>query len=321
MLKAQKTYEISLILREVKAHTADAKPRVSINKNSDVRWGVNDYLNTTPSSAEVLRTLLYRLGVKQEEIFEIQYDNKFQLSMYFRSLKKARRLQNQLSRMNLRHVSLMAKSLSIDDWQSKWKDELKPFRLTKGFDVVPTWHAQKYKSKRRSILIGPGMAFGTGLHPTTRFIAQMIEGRSGKLTTVLDVGTGSGLLSILSVKHGAGSVVAIDICRTAVDVALENLDLNGIKDVKVIKKDIGKFNAKTKFNFVVANLTTYDLIDQKRKIVSLIEPEGFLGVSGISAINYSLFRKKFNTPSLRCLRIYRVQGWVGVLFKKCQHKK
>jgi len=154
------------------------------------------------------------------------------------------------------------------DWKDNWKEYFKPAKITDRIVIKPTWEAYERTVDELVIEIDPGMAFGTGTHPTTSLCVKLLEQYlEPDKDTVLDVGCGSGILSIASALLGAKDVLAVDIDPVAVDVSRENVDLNGLSSkIRVIAGDLTK-GLREKADVVVANLMA-DLVMMLSKDVA-----------------------------------------------------
>ena len=178
-----------------------------------------------------------------------------------------------------------------EDWSSSWKSNFKPARIGKRLVVKPTW--EEYPENAGDIILelDPGMAFGTGTHPTTRLCMEVLEKIffredayrhvTGKAALhVLDVGTGSGILGITAAKLGAADVLAIDIDAQALVVAKENIILNGAeKTVTVADTPLARVEGS--YYIVVANILAEELVKMAPELVKRVAPGGFLILSGI----------------------------------------
>ena len=120
------------------------------------------------------------------------------------------------------------RELAEEDWAEAWKQQYHLLRVGRRIVIVPAWEAYAPAPGEVVIRLEPGMAFGTGLHPTTRLCLEALEAHLAPGCTVLDVGTGSGVLAIAAAKLGARSVLALDADPVAVSVARENVALNGV---------------------------------------------------------------------------------------------
>lgn len=273
--------------------------------------------SSNAGNIEILRGLLTGAGTDQKQIVECEIWPHTFLSIYFKSQQKARALKKKLRAFHLRHVSVILKRLCKSEWQTKWKKGFKPFILTKSFGVIPARLKKKYRFRgREPLYIDTDLAFGTGLHATTRFMAQFVERCKGRFHSFLDVGTGTGILAMIASKCHAQDITAIDISPEAVKVARSNFIANECASINIKVLDARKIKSKKRYDFVCANIITQDLIQMAEKIISLVKPGQYLAVSGISVNSYDVFRKAYACYPLRCIKIEKGEGWVGVLFKK-----
>ncbi len=174
--------------------------------------------------------------------------------------------------------------LKEEDYQNAWKKYLYPEKVSKHFVVKPTW--REYESIDGDELIielDPGRAFGTGSHPTTSLCIKHMEEYINKGDTVLDVGTGSGILMIASSKLGAKEIWGVDIDPLAVEVARENLELNRVnmEKIKLFKGNLIDVVENKKFDVVVANILADVIKLLLKDISSVVKKDGLMILSGI----------------------------------------
>ncbi len=273
--------------------------------------------DTDPGQLEILKVLLERLGVTRDRFIELSQNGLNVLSIYYQNTSEGETLRRKLVNCGLKNVEIHGKTLKGSDWQNKWKKDFRPFQLTERFDVVPFAYRKEYKKQERQpVYIDTSFAFGTGLHATTRFMAGFVERASGKFESFLDIGTGTGILSLIALHCGATDVTAIDLRKDIIEIANTNFEANGFKKQKARAVNFEKFKAEVQFDFVAANLITQDLIEFGRKIVARVKPGQFLAVSGISLNNYPMFRENFQQYPLKCVKVERGEGWVAVLYKR-----
>jgi ribosomal protein L11 methyltransferase len=165
------------------------------------------------------------------------------------------------------------------DWNERWREFFKPFELARGFTVVPSWESYDAKPGERIIHIDPGMAFGTGLHETTRLCAETLISEAAKAESLLDVGTGSGILAILGHSLGIGRIAGVEIDPEAMRVARENFGKNGCDSVELASE---LDSIEGSFDCVIANILLKTLIDLKGAIADRVAPGGTLILSGIT---------------------------------------
>ena len=182
---------------------------------------------------------------------------------------------------DLGELSVSAKVEDDVLWRDKWKEYFKPTKLSNNIVVKPTWCEYEPNEEDIVIEIDPGMAFGTGTHETTMLCIRMIEKYMHGGYKVLDVGSGSGILSIAAAKLGASDVLGIDIDEDAVRVSNENYELNGVSDrAKAIVGDL-TVGVDYKANIVVANLLADIVMRLSKDTKRHLEEKGIFITSGI----------------------------------------
>ena len=177
-------------------------------------------------------------------------------------------------------VTFTTELIEDPDWGEAWKKYFKPLRVSKNIVIKPTWERYTPQGHDIVIEIDPGMAFGTGQHPSTRMCLEalenlMLKDRMGRKWRVLDVGTGTGILGIACAHLGAARVISVDNDAKATDIARENVVINHVEDiVEVLSIDVAA--VRETFNLIVANLTAKVLLKLKDHLLGLLEPGGFL---------------------------------------------
>ena len=167
------------------------------------------------------------------------------------------------------------------EWKDKWKEFFKPARISDNIVVKPTWESYDNKDGYKVIEIDPGMAFGTGTHETTSLCVKMLDKYQKESDKVLDVGCGSGILSIAAALLGARDVLGVDIDPIAVEVAAGNLELNKVTDVaRAQYGDLTK-GVDYKADVVVANLMADLVMMLSNDVAKHMEPNGYFISSGI----------------------------------------
>lgn len=171
--------------------------------------------------------------------------------------------------------------LSERDWNESWKRRFEPVDVGESLAIVPPW--KRDKDGRISIIIDPGMAFGTGHHETTRTCLGLIEriSRTCRRERFLDVGTGTGILAIGAARLGFSRVTAVDIDPLATDAALRNASLNGLSGIEVFEGTID--DAEGPFDLIAANLIAGTLIRLAHSIALHLDVKGTAVLSGMLA--------------------------------------
>ena len=180
---------------------------------------------------------------------------------------------------------LSIREIEDEDWNEKWKSFFEPIKVTKHIVIKPSWRNYWRQESEIVIEIDPGMAFGTGTHASTRLCLLAIEELAGKLhdidaSSLLDVGTGSGILALAASLLGIKQVKGIDIDHQAVACAKKNAAINSVsEEVVFTSTPLGKLNGR--FSIIVANILPQTLIDMKDDLINHLSPSGYLILSGI----------------------------------------
>ncbi len=233
----------------------------------------------------------------------------FALRRYLKSLEK---IAPEIPRAKIKTASLPEQ-----DWGENWKRFFKPVQVTPRFVVKPPWSKVRLKKGLSAIDIIPGMAFGTGTHATTLLSIQALEETIKKKgLCVLDVGTGSGILSILAAKLGAKEVWGIDVDGVAVENAGENVAKNRVSAiVKIRKGSLG--DLQKRFDVVVANIDLKSLRRMRKPLLNHLKKGGSLILSGILEQQKERIRCHYlETGLLRPINVTQQGEWVCLTFKK-----
>ena len=214
-------------------------------------------------------------------------------------------------------AAISFEGVNEDDWAESWKQYYKPIPLGR-VTVVPAW--EKYEAKEGEILVrmDPGMAFGTGTHETTRLVMRIMQDELKGGERVLDVGTGSGILSICASKLGAASCNAYDIDPVAVKVARENAKDDGCDNITVGVSDLlaGVDLSGGKYNFCVANIVADIIIRMMPDISDYLEVGAPLILSGIIAPRADEVREAVRAAGFEIVREEQENDWLAIMAKR-----
>lgn len=174
------------------------------------------------------------------------------------------------------------------DWMKAWKEHYSPIEIGEKMLVMPAWQELQAGESRSVIRINPAMAFGTGTHPTTQLCMRLMEKHLTQGTRVIDIGCGSGILSIAALKLGAKNVIAVDVDGQAIDSTKENAILNGISSTTL---EIGKGSVKEilsgQFSYDHASLVMVNILASiilrlfEQGLADIVTKDGMLLLSGI----------------------------------------
>ncbi len=168
-----------------------------------------------------------------------------------------------------------------NDWNENWKKYFKAFEIGEKLAVCPSWEEYENHDNRTVISLDPGAAFGTGSHATTSLCLEILEQRVNGDTTVLDIGTGSGILAIAADLLGAKSAIGVDIDAQSVKTAITNAEINGVSDkTEFIVGDLAD-KISGKYDIVCANIVADVVIRLFDNVADFMKDDGILIVSGI----------------------------------------
>lgn len=209
---------------------------------------------------------------------EIEINGKIKVNICYDNEKSANEIHNYLAQKY--EISAVSK-IENRDWNEEWKKTITPVKITDNIWVSPSWLTPEFSLFHESwIKIEPRMAFGTGHHETTRLAAKLIEKTDGK--TLLDIGTGSGVLAFVAQISGYNSIIGVEIDEDCRENLAENLEDNkGHADIRFIIGGIEKIHEEAKFDTVVMNMIRSQSAPLLFDICKIINKNGNLLWSGI----------------------------------------
>jgi len=217
------------------------------------------------------------------------------------------------------------KPIAQTDWSETWKANFKPVRVGRRLMIVPAWLNPPLARDDVPIRLDPGMAFGTGTHPTTQLCLAALERHLPPGAAVLDLGTGSGILAIAAARLGSGPVLALDIDPEAVRVARANVAANGVADplrVRVEQGSLaevlaGQFGAPQPTELVVANILARVIVQLlEQGLTRAVAPGGLLIVSGILDTQAYEVNAALKAQGLTLLAQEHMEDWVAIIARR-----
>ncbi len=213
-------------------------------------------------------------------------------------------------------AEIVTEGMREEDWAETWKKHYHPIPLGK-ITVVPAWENYTPKDGEKIIRMDPGMAFGTGTHETTRLVMEMLQEEIKGGERVLDVGTGSGILSLCASKLGARECFAYDIDPIAVRVAKENIAADGADNITCGVADLlnGVDTAGGKFDFVVANIVSNIILRLLPDLSSVMTKGGRAILSGIIGERVAEIKEAARQYGFTLLREKEDRDWFALLIQ------
>ena len=217
-------------------------------------------------------------------------------------------------------ASLELDEIENQDWHRKWKESFKPFRLSANIIVKPSWEEYSPSPDEKVIEIDPGMAFGTGLHASTRLATELMESHLNSNPSVpqnvLDVGTGTGILAIGAALLGCKKIAAIDNDPEAITAAVDNITANQLADIiEASTTDLAELTGP--YEMILANIIHNTLVEMAPTLANLLTSGGILIMAGIlTGAQAEKIVKVYNDAGLTNIESRSSGEWSALSFGK-----
>ncbi|WP_042458557.1 50S ribosomal protein L11 methyltransferase [Neobacillus dielmonensis] len=205
-----------------------------------------------------------------------------------------------------------------EEWATAWKKYYHPVKISERFTIVPTWEIYEPVSSDELIIeLDPGMAFGTGTHPTTVMCIQALERTVKPGDKVIDVGTGSGVLSIAAAMLGAEDVRAFDLDEVAVTQARLNIKLNKVHEkVRIGQNNLLDGVEENSADLIVANILAEVIVRFTEDAARVLKPGGSFIASGIIQPKKDQVKQALNEAGFEIIETILMEDWVALIAKK-----
>ena len=277
---------------------------------------------TQIQNPEEIRSLIKEAGAPElADIGDFSSSlQKYRVTAYFPTSKNFESIKGALKR-NFPDGEIFFKEVDDSEWNENWKKYYKAFQLTPTLRVIPSWEMNG-ETGVNEIVMDPGMAFGTGTHESTELCAGLVEANINRGDAFLDIGTGTGILSIVAARAGAEKITAVDIDEAAVRTAEENLRVNKVNNTTVIQGDLYQaeavfkklhFRAPFEFDVVAANIVSDVIIEISPKVRSILKKGGRFVCSGIIIERENDVLKQLELDGFRIRNVIRKNEWTAII--------
>lgn len=271
------------------------------------------YLEDTSDSWDMLDENL------SEELTQLRPNIKFYISDDKEGRELLGKVQQKLKQLKSDEKELFAQtetaeqSIADDDWQYNWREFFKAFGVGEKLYVKPVWDECPCPSERTEVLVNPGSSFGSGLHETTRLCLMALERYAPEANEIVDVGCGSGILSVAAAKLGAKHVVAVDIDANAVDATAECAEVNGVADKITAYTGDLLSGAPAKADVVVANIFAGSICELASQVKSVLSEGGIFISSGIIKERLEEVIDAYKQNGIELLNTENIGSWYALV--------
>jgi ribosomal protein L11 methyltransferase len=215
---------------------------------------------------------------------------------------------------------VLVKRVRWEDWAESWKRHFKPLAIGSSLLIRPSWCRRRPRAGQATVVLDPGLSFGTGQHPTTAFCLRQIvaQRRKGKTQSFLDLGTGSGILAIAAAKLGYAAVEALDFDPAAVRIAQANARINLVaRRVRLRRQDVRRLPRRSgrKYSLICANLLTDLLLAERDRILARLEPAGLLVLAGVLKTEFARVQQSYEAAGLSLVASRAEREWRSGAFR------
>lgn len=219
--------------------------------------------------------------------------------------------------LDITHFDIKVSDVKEEDWSNAWKKYYHPVNVTRFLTIVPQWETYRKRfDDERIIYLDPGLAFGTGTHPTTQLCIQALETHLFPQASVFDVGTGSGVLSIASSLYGAGDIRAYDLDEVAVTSARDNIKLNQLEESISVKANNLLTDVDDCADIIVANILTEIILPFIPQAKLRLKENGIFITSGIIFEKKDAVIQTLEQHDFDILQVNQMKDWVAIIAKK-----
>lgn len=304
-------------------------------------------IHTTSESVEAVSSILYEIGangvvIEDPEVLYREWDTPFgeiyQLSpddfptegVFVKAYlpvdsctlnETLEKIRGQLAELegyglDIGKATIAVNDVHEDEWAHAWKKYYKPVQVSERITIKPVWEEYQPKAEGEIVIeMDPGMAFGTGTHPTTVLCLRAVEKYLRPGDQVYDVGTGTAILSIAAAKLGAAHVLATDLDEVAVRSAQANTELNGVHELITVRQNNLLDGMEGPVDVVVANILAEVIVRFTDDVHRVLKPEGVFIASGIIQAKEADVKAALDRSSLDVIETVYIEDWVAIVAK------
>lgn len=276
-------------------------------------------IQTTQEAIEAVANILHEEGAGGVIIEDHVLVAYFPVSSYLmETIEQIKQLVINLRdyNINIGKGTLEVSEVDEEEWADNWKKYYKPVKISEKFLITPVWEQVKKNSDEIVIELDPGMAFGTGTHPTTVLTIRALEKTINGGEEIIDVGCGTGILSIAAAKLGAGKILALDLDQVAINSAKLNTKINNVDSIIDIKQNDLLNGISIEADVIVANILPDVIVQLAGDATRTLKTGGIFIASGIIDSKEELVRNVLEQSGLTVQETLSLEDWVAIIAKK-----
>ena len=267
-----------------------------------------------PFNVDLISGLIWQLNISGIQ----EFDNHIQVYSEENdiSLTTLNNFLNGLVKQNLlESFSVNESKVENKNWNEVWESKFSPIEITERIVVRPSFKEYSASNNQIVIIIDPKMSFGTGEHQTTKLMLQLLERYMKTGTKILDVGSGTGILSIAAAKLGAAKVIAVDNDELCYENGIENVNTNDVGDIVEVKiGEIASIN-ESDFDLVIANINKHILIDIAPVLTAKVKQGGLILLSGLLALDEKDVAALYKDLGQNILETVQLDEWIALALR------
>lgn len=308
---------------------------LSILTSNEAVEAITNILHETGASGVLIEDPLDMYKIKDSvfgEVYELNPDDypeegvriKAYLPLNDEAKRTVSKIKEEINKLldldiNLGKNEITVEEVREEDWATAWKQYFKPAKVSERITIKPTWEEYSSSNDEEIVIeLDPGMAFGTGTHPTTVLSIKALEKFMKPNQTVIDVGSGSGILSIAAAKLGASQVFAYDLDEVAVRVSKANIEDNGLSDKITVKQNDLLNSVNIKADLIVSNILAEIIVKFVEDAWNNLCEGGLFITSGIIQSKKEHVLDELKTNGFEIIEINELEDWVSITAQKNQ---
>jgi ribosomal protein L11 methyltransferase len=272
-------------------------------------------ITAEPFNAEILSGILWEFNITgiNEDVncLKVFSDD---LTLSPEELKTG--LQKLKDEKLIRNFTIEENILEQRNWNEEWEQSINVIEVSDKIVIKPTFRDYNEKPGQIVLTIDPKMSFGTGEHQTTKLILTLLEKYTSHGAQILDLGSGTGVLAICALKLGAAHAIAIDIDEWCLDNAIENSELNKVRDLIDIRQGEIKDISESEFDLILANIQKNILLEIASEIFSRVKTGGTVILSGLLTEDEDDIKAAYSGLGLRFIETKTLDPWIAMVFTR-----